>query len=79
MVGGISEEERSSFARKVKAGFVLLVGLSAGLITLHADVGVEVFLAATAGGLAVGAVLAWWMFPDREDLARSDRSRSRRR
>lgn len=79
MVRGISDEERSSFARKVKIGFVLLVGLSAGLTTLQTDAGTTVFLGATAAGLLVGVALVWLVFPDRDDLARNDSSRSRRR
>jgi membrane associated rhomboid family serine protease len=79
MVDGISSEERERFAVKLKAGFVLLVGLSAGLITLQAEVGIGGFLAASAAGVVAGLVLVWWVFPDREDLSRGDRSRSRRR
>lgn len=78
MVDGITDEERERFAVKLKAGFVLLVGLSAGLITLQADAGLEVFLVATATGSAVGVVLVWLVFPDRTDLERGDRSGSRR-
>ena len=76
MVDGISDEERERFAVKLKAGFVLMVGLSAGLITLQSDVGVEGFLVTTAVGLVAGVVLVWFVFPDREDLSRGDRSRS---
>jgi uncharacterized membrane protein YccC len=78
MVDGISDEERERFALKVKAGFVLLVGLSGGLITLYAGVGWRGFLVATAIGLVFGAALVWWVFPERADLERGDRSRSRR-
>jgi hypothetical protein len=78
MVGGITDEERERFAVKLKAGFVLLIGLSAGVITLQADAGVEAFLAATAAGLVVGGILVWFVFPDRADLERGDRSQSRR-
>lgn len=79
MVGPVSDEERSSFARKVKIGFVLLVGLSGGLITLQANAGVAVFAGATGAGMILGVVLVWIAFPDREDLGRGDPSRSRRR
>jgi uncharacterized membrane protein YccC len=79
MVDGISDEERERFAVRAKVGFVLLVGLSGGLITLSADVGWQGFLVATAIGLLVGLALVWWVFPERTDLERGDRSRSRRR
>ncbi len=78
MVEGISDEERSRFAMKLKIGFVLLVGLSGGLITLYADVGWQGFLVATVAGLVVGGLLVWLVFPERTDLRRGDSSRSRR-
>ena len=67
--------------RKLKAGFVLLIGASAGLISLQADVGLAGFGAATVAGLGVGAVLTWLAFPDAEDLDRRSRDprRGRRR
>ncbi len=79
MVSGISDEERERFAAKIKAGFVLLVGLSAGLITLQGEVGALVSLGATAIGLVFGALLVWLVFPDPDEFKRGDRSRSRRR
>lgn len=79
MVGGITDEERERFAVKLKAGFVLLVGLSAGLITVQAGASLAAFLAATAAGSVVGVLLVWLVFPDRSDLERGDQSRSRRR
>lgn len=78
MVGGISDEERERFAVKLKVGFVLLVGLSSGLITLYADVGWQGFLLATSVGLVVGLLLVWLVFPERTDLERGSSSRSRR-
>ncbi|MFC7133728.1 MULTISPECIES: hypothetical protein [Salinibaculum] len=79
MVGGVSEEERSSFARRAKIGFVLLVGLSGGLITLQADAGAFWFLVATGIGMAVGVVLVWITFPDRQELRQSPGSNDSRR
>ena len=72
MVGPISDEERSAFAWKLKLGFVLLVALSAGLITLQADVGLAGFLAASGAGAVMGVLLVWIAFPDRERLAESE-------
>jgi hypothetical protein len=79
VVDGISDEERERFAVKLKLGFVVLVGLSAGLITRQAGAGAVAFLVAAAAGAGVGVVLVWFVFPDRGDLERGDRSRSRRR
>jgi hypothetical protein len=79
MVEPVSDEERSSFVRKLKIGFVFLVGLSGGLITLQTDAGAIGFLTATAMGLVVGVVLVWIAFPDRDDLARGSDADSRRR
>jgi len=78
MVDGISDEERERFAVKLKAGFVVLVALSSGLITLYADVGRQVFFFATVVGLVVGLLLVWLVFPERTDLKRGDRDGSRR-
>jgi hypothetical protein len=79
MVGPVTDEERSSLARKLKIGFVVLVGLSAGLITLQADAGLLMFAIATGIGLAVGVVLVWIAFPSGSTLGRGDSARSRRR
>lgn len=77
MVGPIDSEQRASFALKVKAAFALLVGLSAGTITLQADVSPAVTGAAVAGGIAVGAVLVWFVFPGTGEVARNDGGRRR--
>ena len=72
MVGPVSDEERDAFAWKIKVGFVLLVAFSAGLITLQADAGLVGFLAASGAGAAMGVLLVWIAFPDRERLAESE-------
>lgn len=63
MVGPVSDDERADFYRRVKVGFVVLVGLSAGLISLQGDPSLPVIGAAIAGGLLVGALLTWFIFP----------------
>jgi len=63
MVEPISDEERSAFTRRVKVAFVALVGLSAGLTTLLGDPSLPVVAGAVLGGLAVGGVLVWLVFP----------------
>jgi hypothetical protein len=77
MVSGVTDEERGRFARRLKVGFVLLVGLSAGLITLQTDASLQIFLLATGIGLTVGTLLVWIAFPDRDDFRRGNRSRRR--
>ena len=72
MVGPISDEERDAFAWKLKAGFILLVALSAGLITIQADAGPIWFLVSTVAGGFVGVVLVWIAFPERQQLVDSD-------
>jgi len=79
MVEPVSDQERNNFARRLKIGFVLLVGLSGGLITLQTGTGAAGFLVATCIGVAVGVVLVRIAFPEPRELERGDRDRSRRR
>lgn len=64
MVGPISDEERSSFTLRVKIGITILIGVSAGLITLQGDPSLTVIAVAVVGGLVVGGLLVWYLFPD---------------
>ncbi|MFB6142769.1 MAG: hypothetical protein ABEJ30_05440 [Halorientalis sp.] len=66
MVGPISNEDRDSFMTRLRVGFVVLLAVSAGLITLQGDPSLAVVGGATAGGLVAGLVLARLVFPDRE-------------
>lgn len=79
MVEPVSDQERSDFTKKVKAGFVLLVGLSGGLITLQTGAGPTAFLVAACLGIVAGVVLLRIAFPEQRDLERGDGNRSRRR
>ncbi|MFB6164428.1 MAG: hypothetical protein ABEJ31_04660 [Haloarculaceae archaeon] len=63
MVGPISGDERRRATTQIKLGFVVLVGLSAGLITLQGDPSPLVMAGAVVAGLVVGAVLVWLVFP----------------
>jgi hypothetical protein len=63
MVDPISDEERETFVRRLKGAFVLLVALSAVLITLQSDAGPLAVLVAGGSGAAVGVVLLWIAFP----------------
>jgi ABC-type nickel/cobalt efflux system permease component RcnA len=63
MVGPTTREERRSASRRLKLGFVLLVGLSGGLITLQGDVSLLVSVLAVLAGLFVGVVMVVFAFP----------------
>lgn len=67
MVGPVSREERTSFARKLKVALTGIVGLSGALVAVQADAPLRVVLAAGVGGLVVGAALAWFVLPDGDD------------
>jgi hypothetical protein len=62
MVGPISDTERRSGHRRLQAGFVALVGVSSGLITLQADPTVLQFLGAVLGGTILGIVLVAFLY-----------------
>lgn len=60
MVGSsVTPEERNRAAWLFKIGFTLLVGLSAGLVSLHVDAGLEFTLAAMLVGTVIGALMTW--------------------
>jgi hypothetical protein len=63
MVGPVSNDERESFTRRLQIGFVVLVGVSAGLITLQGDPSPVVLLGAVVGGLVVGVLLLRFAIP----------------
>jgi len=75
MVGPISEAERSAFNRRVVYGSTLLVGLSAGLITLQIETTAAQTAGAVALGLLVGYPLAKYVVPT--GPAPADRQRER--
>jgi len=63
MVEPVSEGERESFARKLKAGFVALVALSATLVALRAGGPLPALAGAAGVGVLVGVVLLRLAFP----------------
>lgn len=64
MVEPISDEERESSNRRLKIGFAVLVGLSSGLMTLQGDPTARQIVGAAVGGLVLGVILVWFVFPD---------------
>jgi ammonia channel protein AmtB len=62
MVGpSMTDEERQSANRRLQAGFVLVVGVSGGLVALRAGGTTVQLLAGLAGGLVVGLVMLWFL------------------
>ncbi len=61
-----------------KVGTVLLVGLSAGLMAVHGEAALGTVLSAVGGGLLVGTVLVWYLFPDVEAIAPASSHRYRK-
>ena len=62
MVGpSLSEENRRVASRRLKLGFVGLVGVSAGLVALAGGATATQALVALAGGLVVGGALLWYL------------------
>jgi hypothetical protein len=78
MVGPISDEERSTFALKVKLGITVLIGLSSGLVTLQGDPSLPILLGAVLGGLVFGGLLIWYIFPDGTTMTGNKERRRRR-
>ncbi|WP_415382284.1 hypothetical protein [Halosimplex sp. TS25] len=77
MVGPISDEERSSFSRRVTVGVTLLVGASGGLVALQVDPTPLQALGAVALGLVVGYPLARFVVPTGSSPATRQRQRRR--
>jgi len=62
MVGpSLSDEKRRVASRRLKLGFVALVGVSAGLVALAGGATTAQALVALASGLAVGTALLWYL------------------
>lgn len=79
MVGPMSNDERTSLTRRLKTGFVVLIGISAGLITLVGDPTLLETALVTLVGFIVGAVLVRVVFPGTGEMQRDrDRNRGRR-
>ena len=62
MVGPLSDDQRRSGHRRLQAGFVAFVGVSAGLISLQADPTVLQFLGVVVGGIVLGVALVTYLY-----------------
>lgn len=78
MVDPISTDDRARTLRWAKAATVVLVGLSAGLITTQGDTSLEVVAASIGGGVVLGIVLVWFLFPEYDDIAPAEAGQYRR-
>jgi hypothetical protein len=76
MVGPISSADRESLAFRVKVAFSLIIGASAGLITLQGDVPLAVTGLVTLVGIAFGVLVTWFVIPGSGETVR-DGSRRR--
>lgn len=57
----MTNEERDVASRRLKVGFVALVGVSGALTALHAGGSSAVIAAGFVGGTALGVVLLWFV------------------
>lgn len=64
MVGPTDDDNNRSLVRQLKVFFVILVGASAGLITVVEDTTLLESGIAIITGLVVGVILVWIVFPD---------------
>ena len=70
MVGPIPSADRESVAFRIKVAFSLVIGASAGLITLQGDVSLAVTALVALIGTVFGALLTWFVFPGSGETAR---------
>ncbi len=62
MVGpSITDDERRIANTRIQVGFVVLVGLSGGLVAIQAGATPLQIGAAVVGGLVLGGVLLFWL------------------
>lgn len=62
MVGpSLTPTERDVASRRLKAGFVGLVGVSGALIAIQAGGSLPIVTAGFVGGLALGVALLWFL------------------
>jgi len=57
----LTDDERDVASKRLKLGFVALVGVSGALIAVQGGGSAAVIVAGFVSGLVVGAVLLWFM------------------
>ena len=78
MVGpSLSEEERDVANLRIKVGFVLLIGLSGGLVALGADGNLLQLAVGVGAGIAVGLALLFFMLRMARQLRETNRGSRR--
>ncbi|MDR9381432.1 MAG: hypothetical protein RI560_07150 [Natronomonas sp.] len=78
MVDPITDDDRRQTLRWARVGVVLLVGLSAGMISIQGGAPLELVSVTVLVGLIVGGALVWYLFPSAEDIAPAGGHRYRR-
>lgn len=78
MVDPVSSADRVRTLRWVKLGTILLVGLSAGLISVQGGAAVRLIAGSVFSGVLVGGALVWYLFPDADAIAPAARGRDDR-
>ena len=79
MVGpSLTEEDRRVASRRLKAGFVLLVGASAGLVSYQAGASLREGAIVVGAALAVGAALLWFVIRLLREVQSPNQRRPRR-
>lgn len=61
MVGPMSDEERRAGSQRLYAGFVALVGASAGMMALSGGATLLQTAVVALGGIALGICLMWYL------------------
>lgn len=79
MVGPMSDAERDAGNRKVKIGFLLLIGVSPPLIATQFDPSPIELLVAFGGGLVLGLLVVWYLGRLAAEFTASSGRRGRRR
>jgi hypothetical protein len=64
MVGPITTDERATQLRRLKVGIAVLVGVSMAIVAFRGGGSLAVVGGAFALGTALGAALAWYIFPE---------------
>lgn len=77
MVGPIARDDRSSLVRRLKVGFVALIGLSTGLIAVHVDASLPEIATLTGIGVVFGVLVVWLVFPGDGSVTPSRRRQRR--